>query len=122
MTTQKIYYDEPNLFIFVQSDEQEKATLLLEELQIRLIGHGYKTKVLCNFPKKMRQNSINHCFQVFEEKMEINFWKGYGNPICSKLFIKNVDISPEQLFEVIMNGEVINCDDYEFVSQTEQSS
>ncbi len=112
MSTEKLYYENPELFIFIvlSEDDQEEGLCLLEELQETL---GLKIKFLINCEHKTRVNKLNHAFQVPGIKMELNMWKEYGNPIRHKVFIKSIKVDKGQLVDDIRAGKIITNNYYE---------
>lgn len=105
--TKKLYFENPDLFIFVQTteEEQEEAITFLEKFQKELELMKHKPKILINCMKRTRVNTLNHAYQVNFEKMETTMWYDYGNPIKKCIWIKEFDLSIENLIPIFLSSE-----------------
>lgn len=85
----KEYYENPNLFIFAQSeDDAEGLVRFLEDLQTINLQNGYQSKILINAPDVPR-NKLHHAMKYEEQLMDVARWTSYGVSISHCAFIKN---------------------------------
>lgn len=106
ISTKKMYYKNPRLFIMFQQFEvgNDDFLIFLEDLQEKFLELGLTSKILINTEVKLRIHNLNHCF-LCSDKMDLEGWEVYGSGIEYRILIKKLGQTVDEFISLFDNYE-----------------